>query len=284
MPCVRERRARFAYRHDPDWERSPLTSGAAEAVHGLWRRCFDVPVPPGGPVGQRLVFFSDLHWSRHDTRGSENLIAQLNATDADWVLFGGDLTHYLEHAPPTGEILSAIRARRGKFAVLGNREAQHFWLPPQFWREFYGNTGFQLLVNESWVPPNDARLAFAGLDDCRHGHPEPASLAALAGSRRFVVLLCHSPDAIGHRPEHFLGHLILAGHTHGGQIRLPGWGPLYTSSAYGRQFDRGWHRRRQDGTRLYVTTGVGESGWVWVRHRLLCPPEIVVLNLVENGS
>ena len=90
--------------------------------------------------------------------------------------------------------------------------------------------------------------------------------------------MTHSPDAAVNAGLCDLGDLVLAGHTHGGQIRLPWFGALYASSRYGRAFDRGWFLRR-DGLRMLVTAGAGETGGGLFRQRLLCPPEIVVLDL-----
>ena len=69
----------------------------------------------------------------------------------------------------------------------------------------------------------------------------------------------HSPETIGHTTGHFLGHLVLTGHTHAGQLRIPGFGALYTSTPYGKQFESGWYRRPSDGTWMMVTAGIGQT-------------------------
>jgi predicted MPP superfamily phosphohydrolase len=71
--------------------------------------------------------------------------------------------------------------------------------------------------------------------------------------------------------------LYLAGHTHGGQIRLPLFGAVFTASAYGKRYEQG-HYSVGD-TTLYVSRGIGMEGMGAPRARFLCPPEIVVVNL-----
>jgi len=167
-------------------------------------------------------------------------------------------------------------------AVPGNRETQYPWLDREFWRREYRKADFQLLVNETTADSGVDAPVFAGVDDYRHGNPDLSSVASPTAAGKFVVLLSHSPDTVGHTTGKFIGHLILAGHTHGGQVRLPGIGPVYTSSVHGRQFDRGWFRRRSDGARLYITTGTGNAGMRLLRFRILCPTEVVLLEFVPE--
>jgi len=190
------------------------------------------------------------------------------------LLFGGDLCRHLTDLSGALAALGQLRARRGAFAIPGNRERAHSWLPPNFWPTRFAQAGFRFLLNEA---VDLGPLALAGLDDPRHGQPDPTVLEPWQNAGKPLLTLWHSPDGPAGADGQFLGDLVLAGHTHGGQIRLPLIGPLYTSSGYGRQFDCGWFERT-DGTRLCVTTGCGETGTDLFRRRLLCPPEIVVLH------
>ena len=72
--------------------------------------------------------------------------------------------------------------------------------------------------------------------------------------------------------------LYLCGHTHGGQIRLPGLGAVFTSSRFGRRYDRGLHRLPHGGA-IYTTSGVGLEGMGLPRARFFCPPEVAVLEV-----
>jgi predicted MPP superfamily phosphohydrolase len=88
-----------------------------------------------------------------------------------------------------------------------------------------------------------------------------------------VILLYHSPDLAPEAAE--LGvDLQLSGHTHGGQVRLPGYGAVYAGSLYGKQYECG--RYCVDRLTLYVTRGIGMEGKGAPRVRFLCPPEIIL--------
>jgi predicted MPP superfamily phosphohydrolase len=94
----------------------------------------------------------------------------------------------------------------------------------------------------------------------------------------YSVLLYHTPDLIDTASA--LGvNLYLAGHTHGGQIRLPFYGALITFSAYGRRYQMG--RYTLGPTTLYVSRGLGMEGLGLPRVRILCPPEVDVISLAS---
>ena len=118
--------------------------------------------------------------------------------------------------------------------------------------------------------------------DCTHKPflERPRLEAILAGGReRFTILLYHTPDLAPDAAE--LGvDLMLSGHTHGGQVRLPLFGAVFTSSLYGKAFEMG--RYQLDGLTLYVTRGIGMEGSGAPRVRFMCPPEIVLWEL--DGS
>ena len=270
--------------HDPHWVRQPLSGSQERLGPELVVRRFTVPLPGALDRPFRLAFFSDLHWDGEPARRLQHLVQSGNAAAVDVVLFGGDLAAYLLYLPDALRQLAALQARHARIAVRGNRESACAWLPREFWRERYGQAGFLYLQNEVWAPTEGAGvLAVAGIDDERHGAPDLGVAARAAQDGRTVVTLTHNPDVVGCRPGVFLGHLILSGHTHGGQYRLPGLGALFTSSRFWRQFDHGW-RRHRDGTLLYITAGAGETGQgVW-RRRIFCPPELVLLTLVGTKA
>ena len=87
------------------------------------------------------------------------------------------------------------------------------------------------------------------------------------------VLLCHNPLGIRMASEHGID-LVLSGHTHGGQVRLPVVGSVYGRSKLGERFVEGWNRL--NGTQIYVSRGIGK---VLVPIRFGCPPEITCLRL-----
>lgn len=269
---------RLISQHEPDWRRirPPCRNERLDTGVRLRRFAVDIPLPAGD--GQKVAFFSDLHWRGDRKARAEVLVSAINREEPEWVVFGGDLIRFLCDLPGALGILARLKARRAKLAVLGNRERVHAWKKTEFWIEQYAKAGFTCLLNEPCVPAGTDNPLFVGVDDMRYGHPNPAACLPFLDSARTVILLSHNPDAVTLYRNRFAGHLILSGHTHGGQLRLPGLGPMYTSSVFGRQFDRGW-LARGDGTRLFVTTGVGETGVSLLRKRLLCPPEVAILTL-----
>jgi hypothetical protein len=127
--------------------------------------------------------------------------------------------------------------------------------------------------------PGRRTLELIGIGCTHRPFEDRRPLERLLSTERFTVLLYHSPDLAPDAAE--LGvDLMLSGHTHGGQIRLPGFGALVTSSLYGKAFEMG--RYQQDGLTLYVTRGLGMEGSGAPRFRLLCPPEVVLWEI--DGS
>ena len=256
----------------PEWSRRRVLPFGEKRSGRL--RVVSYPWPHLAGISQKLVFFSDLHyWHGRPTRLPE-LVDTINAEEPDWILFGGDLCCHLTDLEPALDGLSALRAKQGKLAVPGNRECAHSWLPERFWQDTFARIGFTYLRNEA---KDLGPFLVAGLDAPRHGSPRTDILPACREAGKPVLVLWHSPDGPAGSSSEDIGDLVLTGHTHGGQFRLPLIGAIYTSSIYGRQFDKGWFERT-DGTLLYVSTGCGETGAPWLRRRILCPPEIVVLH------
>jgi hypothetical protein len=99
---------------------------------------------------------------------------------------------------------------------------------------------------------------------------------AAAPADAYTLLLYHTPDLIETASASSVD-LYLAGHTHGGQIRLPFHGAVFTFSEYGKKYEMGEYIVGP--TTLYVTRGLGMEGFNMPRARFLCPPEIVLVEL-----
>ena len=215
------------------------------------------------PTGRTLLFLSDLHWPPPDPGEYRSLADAINRLQVDWILYGGDVSTYLEGLAPALGWLASLEARRGRAAVLGNRERSIFWRTPDFWTAQFRSAGCTLLLNSS-LEADGFRLY--GVDDARYGHPDWSRLQP--DPECFTVSLSHNPDAVADAPPQvFVGDLVLCGHTHAGQFSLPGVGPLYSSSKYGRQFLKGF-QRRDDGAVCLVSSGIGEAGRGFLKHRL----------------
>jgi len=145
-----------------------------------------------------------------------------------------------------------------------------------------GLTNLRWLQDERVTIGTDGRqVEIVGLR-CTHIPPDDAPrLQALlnggAASDRFTILLYHSPDLAPDAAQMGID-LQLSGHTHGGQVRLPLYGALYASSIYGKRFEMGL--RRVGALQVYTSRGIGLEGMGAPRVRFLCPPEIVLFEIV----
>jgi predicted MPP superfamily phosphohydrolase len=122
-------------------------------------------------------------------------------------------------------------------------------------------------------------LSLLGMD-CEHDLDIDADafkkLIKLAPADSMRVLLYHSPELMPVVQQYFVD-LYLCGHTHGGQVRMPFYGAILTSSALGKQYEMGPYV--ENDTTLYISRGIGLEGMSAPRMRLLCPPEIILFTL-----
>ena len=161
---------------------------------------------------------------------------------------------------PSSPPSSAAFARRGTFAILGNHD---YWCDGGRMSRELEAVGVQHLRNRSVVIDG---LRLVGIDDHWTGNDDLDHAMAGVGADEPTLLLMHSPDLVF--PAAGAGiDLALAGHTHGGQVRLPGWGALIVPSDHG--FQMGWYE--QGGTRMYVNRGLGT---LEIKVRLHCRPEV----------
>ncbi len=239
---------------------------------------------PKLPLGQtlRILHISDLHLERWGER-EERMVTLIQEAAADLILITGDYvnTSYRSDKETLSEVkhfLRKLKAPHGVFGVLGTPFVD-FHVPP-----YFVNTKTTLLRDQ--VAPirldRDHSLALIGVE-CHHNIQRDAltlaETAAKADPDAFRILLYHSPELMDHAPTHNID-LYLCGHTHGGQVRLPGYGALLTASALGKRYEMG--RYDKEGTTLYVSRGIGMEGLAAPRVRFLSPPEITLFEI--SGS
>jgi hypothetical protein len=238
----------------------------------------DVPYWPEELRGFRMALLSDLHvgspyWG---VPGLERLVEAVNQQQPELVLLAGDYlingVKFGEWVPPESiaETLARLDAPLGVIAVLGNHD---WWGGGHRMRRAFEAEGIVVLENESHaVQRGGGRFFVVGLADqlTRRVQLDKA-LSGLGEGDPFVVL-AHEPDVFVRVPER--ASLTLAGHTHGGQVRLPLLGRPVIPSRYGQRFAAG--HIVEDGRHLFVTTGVGTSVFPV---RFGVPPEIAILNL-----
>ncbi|MCY1703277.1 metallophosphoesterase [Deinococcus sp. SL84] len=240
----------------------------------------------------RLVFLTDLHYGLYIGAGSvRRWVDAALAERPDLILLGGDFVDIRPGEQPTPllEQLARLQAPLGVYGVWGNHDYGSFGRYDSRWRgagqpgwqqrrselaRQLEVAGVQLLRNRAAQPRGDLQLL--GTDDWQWGErPDLGALLAGAGERA-TLLLTHNPDILPTFPQPI--GLTLAGHTHGGQVRLPGVGALVVPSAYGTRYAMGWHQGAH-GSPAYVSRGLGVSG---LPLRTLCPPEVTVLELVPG--
>lgn len=250
---------------------------------------------PGLKTPLTVAFLTDLHYGLYIGAGSvRQWVAATNALAPDLVLFGGDqLDRRMDAEPqPLLTELARLRAPLGAFGVWGNHDYGSFGeyggrqygaaRPEGQWQArreelqaAFAAHGLTILRNEGQALRGD--LYLGGVDDLWQGHPDPG--AALQGQQpgQAAILLSHNPDLLPDlevRPG-----LVLCGHTHGGQVRLPWVGAPMVPSRYGQRYAMGWVTGA-GGVPAYVSRGLGMSG---VPVRNLCPPEIALLTLTPAG-
>jgi hypothetical protein len=219
----------------------------------------DLPGWPQGARPIRAVLISDIHVAGPDMPPSrlERIVTQINALRPDIVLIAGDLISDKRVATRTYSMADAIaplaelNPRYASVAVLGNHD---HWRDAGEARRALRDAGVILLENGA-VPVGP--LAIGGLDDDFTDRANlPATLAAMRRLPGPRVLLSHSPDPFPNVPADV--GLMLAGHTHCGQIRLPVVGAPETMSEHGQRYACGLIR--ENGRTLIVTAGLGTSG------------------------
>jgi predicted MPP superfamily phosphohydrolase len=233
---------------------------------------------PGRPLC--IVQISDLHVERLTRRERDlpDIVAKLAP---DLIVLTGDFLSTTYNADPVAlsglrELLGQLRAPGGIYAVWGTKEVDL----PHFLEPVLVDLGIIVLNDKAMeVRVHDHRLWLMGIYPTREPHTEEPILRALmdeAPDGAFTLLLYHVPDLMPQATA--LGvDLMLAGHTHGGQWRLPGFGAILTSSRYWKRYEAGQYR--QGNTYLYVSRGLGLEGFGTPRSRFFCPPEVVAITL-----
>jgi predicted MPP superfamily phosphohydrolase len=220
---------------------------------------------PGLPQeleGFSIVQLSDLHFAPCFRRAFfEHVVEACAEWQADLIVLTGDLVDADEVIPWIEPVLEPLAARLGKYAILGNHDAEH---QPQRILSALAAAGF-ISLEGGWctVGENGTRVALGGTS----APWGPAIWPGPMPAADFRILISHSPDQFYTARDRGV-ELMLSGHNHGGQIRLPAFGPVFIPSVYSRRFDRGFFR--SGSTLLYVSEGVAGKH----PYRFGCPPEI----------
>ena len=221
---------------------------------------------PPSLIGLRIGFLSDLHRSStvpHEL--IDEAVRLLLAEKPDLIVLGGDYVSWGDrsYVEPAAEALAPLTAPLGVLAVLGNHDDDRDMPAALMARRFT-----VLRDQRTQLTIRGERVDFAGIRFWTRRVVDIASV--LKGASPNVFLLAHNPRRFDEAAALSVP-AVLSGHTHGGQIVLPGVGPIA-----GRDFPVLAGSARRENTAIYVTRGVGT---VWVPVRINCPPEVTILTL-----
>lgn len=245
-----------------------------------------------------IVHLSDFHLGPYT--GVEEVrhsVSLANALGGDLIALSGDFIYRsARYAEACAKELAALRARHGVYAVLGNHDV---WIDPGAVAESLRRAGIHILRNERQaIEVGSARLWLIGIEDVGvTGFTAPGLISSVSHSDFRAIwkgthdallraledippaetrlLLVHNPDFVEMIEEGI--DLVLAGHTHGGQVRLPLVGAPVVPSCYGQKYATGLVRA--GGTPVYINRGIGVIG---PPVRFLCRPEITLISLEEE--
>ncbi|MDX1389354.1 MAG: metallophosphoesterase [Acidobacteriota bacterium] len=227
--------------------------------------------------GLRVLLVSDIHigpFVRPDAMA--RVLRRLMTTEPDLIVVAGDvMTAHVREFPPFADGLRQLQAPLGTIGVLGNHD--HYTGKPDLVTAMLEEIGIRVLHNSATaIDRGPDRLVLAGIDDMISGKPDLE--AALVDAGRLLpagetppILISHNPDAFFDAAARGVS-LVLSGHTHGGQFRIPGMGVFIRQSQC--YLDEG--RYITGGTELVVTRGLGATAAPLRWH---CPPEAVLLTL-----
>lgn len=217
--------------------------------------------------GLKIVFASDFHIKPYEKNRLKRIIKLINEQNADLVLLGGDYVsgHKRHTSMPIEKIakeFSKINSEFGVVAVVGNHDG---WYGKEEVIKNLEKNNIKVLFNSCECFD---KFCIAGVDDAQTGNAD-IEKALKNTQNKPTILLSHTPDIMTFVP--YSVSLTLAGHLHGGQVRLNK--ALIVPSAYGEKYANGF--LEENGKKIYTTKGLGTS---ILPVRFNCPPEIVVIN------
>jgi uncharacterized protein len=279
-----------------------VTAYASLYERNRWTlRRFDVPVLAPGSPPLSVLQISDLHMTANQ-RSKQEWVAGLAALEPDLVINTGDNLAGFDAVPGTLKALDPLMDLPGAFVLASNdyyapkpkNPLKYFWpghkrvhgsqLPWPELRDGMRNRGWLDLTNAAGELTVDGRrIAFAGVDDSHLKRDRYEKVAGKADPAADVRIgLAHSPEPRVLDRFAADGHdLLLCGHTHGGQLRVPFYGALVTNCGIDRERVR-WLHRWTDTTWLHISAGLGTSPYAPVR--FACPPEATLLTLTARTA
>lgn len=229
--------------------------------------------------GLKIVHFSDLHYGTTKERNLKKLVNNINSLKPDIVIFTGDLMEEnYEFNDKDIKLLTSylnkINAKLGKYAIMGNHDVKN-----EHYENILYDSRFVLLKNNYDIVYNEKSDAIAiyGLDDYLLGTPKIANMKTKElNTISYKIVVLHESDYVDEFVNDYDSALILSGHSHGGQVRIPLVMRLFLPKG-GRKYYKSYYEL--NGTPMYVSNGVGASS---VNFRFLSTPSINVYRLYSK--
>jgi len=221
--------------------------------------------------GKRIVFITDIHYGPFFSKERVDcLVNQTNALKPDMILLGGDyVTNDPSNVGPVFSSLSKLKAPLGVYGVLGNNDPKNVSI------EAMQNASITYIGNGGvWIgSSNTSRIRVGGVADMDTDVPNQLPILEGVTPQDFVILVSHKPDYFPQVTKSKVD-LLLAGHTHGGQITLFGLYAPFINSKYGQEYVTGEKKLGND--TMIISNGIG---MVWAPVRFFARPQIIVIIL-----
>lgn len=236
--------------------------------------------------GLKVVHFSDLHYLRVTNNDKlKEIVDEINLIKPDIVFFTGDLidkdfTLTDKDKDDLINGLSSIKAKYGKYAVLGNHD---YVKNIEIFKDIYSNSNFNLLQNSYDIiySSNNDKLFIGGIDNYSYNEADINKVMEYFNDNSdisYKIILVHEPDYIDNILTSYNVNLVLAGHSHNGQINIP-----YIKNFFLPYGSRKYYENyyKVNDTDLYISSGIGESS---VNFRLFNKPSINFYRINRLGQ
>ena len=227
----------------------------------------------------KIAVFSDTHFSNdYDLKDFQKILDSINKNKPDLIFFTGDLIDNLSTYNGNPEDISiafnSIEAPLGKYSIFGNHD--YGGGAENEYEKILNAGGFKVLKNQ-YFGLDSYKISIIGIDDLMLGNGDLAK-ATWARNDYFNILLCHEPDIIDSVLDYNID-LMISGHTHGGQIHIPGYTEGFLPP-YGKNYVKGLYEFSNTRlSKLYVNPGLGTTK---IPLRFLSPPEITYITITNQ--
>ena len=236
--------------------------------------------------GLKIVHFTDIHYNRAITlKKLEEIVKEINLINPDIVVFTGDLvdkdaTLTNKDYTQLANIFRKINAKYGKYAIMGNHD---YYKDNENVINVYTDSDFKYLDNDSNIiySKKNETIFIGGINTSSYDKDDIDKTMEYFNNHDddiYKIILMHEPDITDKLLKDYSANLILAGHSHNGQVRLPFIGALYTPPGSKKYYDNYYDI---NGTKLYISSGIGVST---ANYRLWNRPSINFYRINKEAS